>query len=315
VTPSISVVIPTYRRPDLLDGCLTSLERQTVGHDEAEIVVVDDGSGDATQDVLRSWSERLPNLRAFEQALNRGPAAARNRAVGEASAELVLFLDDDVVATPDLVARHLAHHRQVTDPTQGLLGRIEWLPDLTVTAFMRWLDGSGLQFGYDTWLRDGPVEPPYAAFYTANLSMNRQQFMDAGGFDERFPYPAYEDFELAFRLTEAGFRLEYRSDIIGYHSRAITLPDFARRMGMVAESAALMAIIRPEFPIEDPGLGRIDTRRRTRLLLRLAALAGPRLAGGRLLDRYFRTEVAAGFKDGRARAAQRATDASGGPPS
>lgn len=297
----ISVLIPTFRRAALLDRCLRSLSRQTAQRGSMEVVVVDDGSRDSTQAVLAAWGGRLPSLRYVEQDTNRGPAAARNRAIQEASSPLVLFLDDDIVASPELVSQHVARHAQVDDPMLGILGRVEWAPELKITAFMRWLDRSGLQFAYDTWLRAGPIEPPYAAFYTANLSARRELLLALGGFDERFPYPAYEDIELAWRLTERGFRMEYDPDLIAFHSRAIDLATFCRRMTMVAESAELISVVQPGFPVDHgaPEAGRV--RRRELWKLRLSAHVPLLRSSADLRSRWFAAEVAHAYSVGRER--------------
>lgn len=262
---ALSVVIPTYQRAALLDRCLSALVTATAVAD-VEVVVVDDGSTDDTAAVLQRYADRLP-LTALVQPRNAGPAAARNRGVQAARADLVLFLDDDVVVTPDLLEMHLALHAEAGDPLLCILGRVDWHPDLTVTPFMRWLDRSGLQFAYETWLREGPVDPPYAAFYTANLSVRRDLLMRVGGFDERFPYPAYEDMELAFRLSQQGLRMEYRPAALAWHARAIDLATFRRRMQMVARSAALLGRAAPDFPLDDSDLLGRDRRRRDRWLL------------------------------------------------
>ncbi|MBV8958858.1 MAG: glycosyltransferase family 2 protein, partial [Actinobacteria bacterium] len=177
----LSVLVPTFDRPGLLRSCLASLAAQDVPADRFEVVVVDDASGpDVGLEIARAKAT-MRNLVALRMDENAGPAAARNRAVGASSGALLLFIDDDIVAPPDLVARHLHHHAHGDDHV-AVLGRVTWHPDLTVTPFMRWLDRSGLQFAYETWLRDGPVDPPYAAFYTANLSMRRALFVAGGGF-------------------------------------------------------------------------------------------------------------------------------------
>jgi GT2 family glycosyltransferase len=296
---AISVLVPTYRRPDLLDRCLASLVSQEA--DDYEVVAVDDGSGDATPDVLRDYAARAPHVKAFSLPKNSGPAAARNRAIEESAGDLVLFVDDDIVAPPDLVAIHLRLHAEAHDPNLGVLGRVDWHPDLEVTPFMRWLDGSGLQFGYDTWLHEGPVQPAAAAFYTCNLSMHRSLLRVAGAFDERFPYPAYEDMELAWRLERHGFRLEYRPEAQAYHARAIDLPTFKSRMAKVAESAVLLREVQPEFPIDEKQFeGNVPTK--TELLrLRLKARRGDDAARAR----WYRAEIRAGYRAGRARAAGR----------
>lgn len=305
---NLSVVVPTYRRPDLLERCLAALAAQA-GAPPFEVVVVDDGSGDATTTVLRSWESRLAGLRWFSQPANAGPAAARNRAIRAATGELVLFLDDDVEAAPDLVTTHLRLHADASgDPSLGVLGRVDWAPDLDVTPFMRWLDRSGLQFAYETWLREGPIDPPHAAFYTANLSMHRALLDEVGGFDERFPYPAWEDMELAWRLhREAGFRLEYRPAARAFHTRAIDLPTFRRRTAMAAESAELLRTVQPDFPVGGPMRGRRPSWRR--LVLRARALTGDESR----LARWYAAEIAEADAEGRRRAATAAPSAAGAP--
>jgi GT2 family glycosyltransferase len=298
--PEISVVVPTYRRPELLERCLSSLAEQTADRDQFEVVVVDDGSADETGQVLATWSARLPNVHAKELTKNRGPAAARNRGVAESSAPLLLFLDDDVVAPPTLVTEHLALHAGA-DPKLGVLGRVEWHPDLRVTSFMRWLDRSGLQFGFDA-LSEGVVDPPYVAFYTANLSMRRELFDEVGGFDERFPYPAYEDMELAWRLHPRGFRLEYRPAALAFHARPIELATFTCRTEWVAESAALLRRLHPDFPVDDTRAQHGWLRRRGRWSVRIQASLSVGERRRRLHDRYFQAEIAEAYRRGQQRA-------------
>ncbi len=300
--PQISVVVPTFRRPDLLTRCLDALKRQTLPIGDFEVVVVDDGSEDDTTRVLADAARTLPNLVALRQARNRGPAAARNRGVAAAAAPLVLFFDDDVVAEPTSVATHVDLHRGMSDGTTGILGRVDWHPDLPVTPFMHWLDASGLQFGFDTWIRPGAVDPPYAAFYTANLSVPKALLERVGGFDERFPHAAYEDMELAWRLTDAGFRLRYHPEARVFHARAIDLETFRSRMRKVGESAELLRALQPSFPIDDEQIRGQLTRRREQWGLR--ALAGPArlLRRDALLARHYRAQVAAAYEAGRRRA-------------
>lgn len=293
----MSVITPTHRRPKLVERLLSSLREQTVDADRFEIIVVDDASGDETPSTLEKFSAALPNLiwRSFDRG--RGPATARNRGVQLARGRLILFLDDDVEAAPDLIETHLGLHRDAGDPSLGILGRVDWHADLDITPFMRWLDTSGLQFAYDTWLRPGRIDPPYAAFYTANLSMHRDLFVRAGGFDERFPYPAYEDMELAWRLHPLGFQMHYRPQAQVFHTRAIDLPTFRRRMARAAESALLLAAVQPGFPLstnDTPELWRVPSPWRRRLnAIRIRLTANPARR-----DRYYRGEIAAAYQEG-----------------
>lgn len=249
----ISVIVPTFQRAALLQLCVESFDDQ-VDPPPFEVVVVDDGSDDDTAVVLARLANSRPWLRWSSQPVNKGPATARNVAISRARGRLLLFVDDDIVASPTLLREHDLLHDQASDDRFAVLGRIDWHPSLQITPFMRWLDRSGLQFAYQTWLREGPVELPAAAFYTANLSLPRQLVVDAGGFDERFPFPAYEDLELATRLTELGLRMDYRPGALAYHHRAIDRRTFVQRMRRVGEAAQLMRSIAPDFPIDDRAL-------------------------------------------------------------
>jgi GT2 family glycosyltransferase len=247
-TPEISVVIPTYRRPELLRACLGALRNQDLAVERFQVVVVNDASGDETPDVLAKASSDWPQMTAINQPANRGPATARNAGVAASRAPLVLFIDDDIVASPSLLSQHLRFH-EAGDPSVGMVGRVEWLPSIEVTSFMRWLDSTDLQFKFAS-MTEGPVENPWEAFYTCNLSIPTQLLRDAGGFDERFPYPAFEDTDLGVRLARRGFRLEYRPSALAWHSRSVTLEEFCRRSRQVGESATVLQQTQPDLPFD-----------------------------------------------------------------
>ena len=302
-TPELSVVVPTFRRPALLARCLDALARQSAGLDRFEVVVADDGSGDETGTVVRAAARRAGNVRLEVLAANGGPAAARNRALKASEAPLVLFLDDDVEASPALVSTHLDLHA-AADERLGVLGLVQWAPDLKVTPFMRWLDRSGLQFAYDTWLQPGPVPVPHAAFYTANLSMRRELVLAVGGFDETFPYASFEDIELAWRLTAQGFHLEYRPEALAFHARPIDLATFRRRTANDAESAALARRLQPDLDIDESGREHGFIRRRHRLAMTVVVPVAERLGRERFLARYYQAEIAAAYRAGQRRASR-----------
>lgn len=99
--PTVSVVIPTYNRRDLVERALQSVYGQT--YRDFEIVVVDDGSTDETRAVL-AGEARVRYL--FQK--NRGPASARNLGIRQAQGELIAFLDSDDVWLPDFLSAQVA---------------------------------------------------------------------------------------------------------------------------------------------------------------------------------------------------------------
>lgn len=110
MTPSLSIVIPVYDEPDWIGRSVTAADRAVAISlfDTAEIVVVDDGSGPATQTALDRLSTRT-EIRVLRQATNRGRFAARRRGIEEARGELVLLLDARVLLGEDAL-RFLGEH-------------------------------------------------------------------------------------------------------------------------------------------------------------------------------------------------------------
>jgi hypothetical protein len=111
-TDRISVVIPTFRRAHLLEAVVAPHVNDPA---VAEVIVVDDGSDDATPEVCAQMARRSSKVVSLRQA-NAGEAAARARGADHASSDVLLILDDDVVAHEGLAAGHLAHHRHRPDP-------------------------------------------------------------------------------------------------------------------------------------------------------------------------------------------------------
>ena len=107
----VSVVIPTLNRADMLSTTIDRIAQQTVSRDCYEVLVVDNNSSDNTQSVLNQKAATYPNLRGFIQ-LKPGAAATRNVGIREASGDVVLFIDDDIFAEPDLIESHLKYHAQ-----------------------------------------------------------------------------------------------------------------------------------------------------------------------------------------------------------
>jgi len=104
--PRLSVIVPTFERPSLLEKAYASLANQTFG--DFEILVVDDASRDATPQKIAELVERDPRVRSLRLEKNVGPGAARNAALALCRGELVALLDDDDYAAPDRFARQIA---------------------------------------------------------------------------------------------------------------------------------------------------------------------------------------------------------------
>src|SRR5690606_20874831 len=100
-TLKVSVVVPTYRRPDLLERCLSALLAQDLPPDAYEIIVADDGpSSDTAELVSRMTRVQGPALLYVPVTATQGPAGARNAGWHTARADLIAFTDDDTQPDP-----------------------------------------------------------------------------------------------------------------------------------------------------------------------------------------------------------------------
>jgi glycosyltransferase involved in cell wall biosynthesis len=219
-TPTISIVVPTYNRLERLRRVLAALADQTYPADDLEIIVVSDGATDGTDDYMRRVCQ--PNLTFLTQA-NAGPAVARNTGVAHARGRLVLFVDDDVIATPCLVARHVECHRR-EGPGTVVIGPMLTPPDFRMSPWTRW-EQTMLYKQYAAMER-GDYAPTSRQFYTGNASLGRAELTAAGGFDPRFRRA--EDVELAYRLEAAGLKFSFDFEAIGYHYADRTFESWLR---------------------------------------------------------------------------------------
>jgi glycosyltransferase involved in cell wall biosynthesis len=208
--PLVTVVVPTYNRLPRLRRVLRALEEQTFPRNDYEIVVVSDGCTDGTDDYLAE-AARSGGLTVTSQK-NSGPAAARNRGVELARGDLVLFVDDDVVAARDLVEQHVSSH-DAAGRDAIVIGPMMTPPDFSMRPWVQW-EQAMLYKQYDA-LKAGRFVPSFRQFYTGNASLPRARFVAAGGFDTRFRRA--EDVELAYRLDRDGIAFVWNPDAVGLH--------------------------------------------------------------------------------------------------
>jgi len=209
---AITVVIPTYQRRDRLARVLDGLSRQT--HTDFDVVIVDDGSTDGTAQSVQKV--RLPfQVQLISQA-NAGPAAARNAGVAAARGELVLFLDDDVLPSPELVAEHL--QAQAREPRCAVMGPLGSLPRYS-QPWVAW-EQAMLEDQYAAMGR-GEWEATFRQFWTGNASVAREEILAAGGFDPAFRRA--EDVELGARLARRGVRFRFHPAARTEHAAERTL--------------------------------------------------------------------------------------------
>lgn len=267
--PRISVVVPTFERMDVLPEVLDALESQR-GAPPFEVVVIDDGSKDDTPDYLAERRFAVPARVLYQE--NRGPAAARNAGVRAAAGRLVAFLGDDTVPTPGWLAHHVeAHEERGGGEELAVIGYTRWHPRVRTDPFLHYINEYGLQFGYR--LIEDPEDVPFNFFYTSNLSLHRSRLLDEP-FDERFPYAAWEDIELSYRLSRTGQRLVYEPRAVTLHDHPTDLDRFMARQEKAGYSAVVFHRLHPELGpflgLDANGPPPLPPERKRRRLERLA---------------------------------------------
>ena len=195
----ISVVIPTYKRPDLLAKCLDALVLQNFKPDEFEVIVVSDGPDEATRDVLKAWHRLNPlNLKYSHLSQKKGPAAARNYGWLQAEGDLIAFTDDDCLPDTNWLQSFYASWYPGT--TIALTGKtIVPIPDKP-SDYER--NTANLQT---------------ADFLTANCCCAKTALELTGGFDEQFSMAWREDSDLEFKLYQQQIPIRKINDAIVVH--------------------------------------------------------------------------------------------------
>jgi len=260
----ISVVVPTFNRLSTVSRSLERLFEQEVARDCFEIVVVVDGSTDGTADALRRMKPEC-SFRVVEQE-NRGPSAARNTGYRTAEGKIILFLDDDMLCNPDLIAAHLEAHKgqNRTVAFGALFLSADSVQNLAAECFKREIgrihlehpSGSG-----NSWRETDCV--------FSNTSISKKLLEECGGFDENFRMR--EDLEIGYRLFLSGVKPKYIANAIAYQYYNKTSADLIRDAERFADADLLFARKYPVAEIEGQILWLKNARRSETRFLRIAA--------------------------------------------
>ena len=203
----LSVVIPTYNRVERLRFCLEALAGQTQSASNFEVIVVNDGGKDDTERMVSGLN--VPYALRIVHQKNQGQNVARNFGVEFAQGLYCLFLDDDIIADPELISEHSNLHRR----NKGVVGIGQM--SLRFSISTNWFLNTyarGWRKHYED-LNQGRHHPNWLDCYAGNVSIPRSVFLDVGGFapDIRRNH----DIELGYRLQQYGLRFVYLPNAIG----------------------------------------------------------------------------------------------------
>jgi GT2 family glycosyltransferase len=215
-----SIIIPVYNRAAITGQCLNALLDAPLLDDEAEIIVVDDGSDVPTRYLLASYADRV---RVVTHLKNDGFAAACNDGAGVALGEYLVFLNNDILPQPgwlEALVQYAENHSEVAAVGARLL-----FPDQTIQH-------AGVTICQDRLPRHlyagFPADHPavnksrrFQAVTAACMLLKRASFEQTGGFDTAFRN-GYEDVDLCLRLGEHGSQVHYCHDSVLYHLESVS---------------------------------------------------------------------------------------------
>jgi glycosyltransferase involved in cell wall biosynthesis len=204
----ISVLIPTFRRPERLRQCLDGLAAQSEKPDEVLLVVRDTDT--VTQDFLESYVGSLPVRMVPVHEV--GLVAALNAGLGAAKSDIVAFTDDDAIPRPDWLARILVHYE--ADPRLGGLGGRDWMyNDGQLVAGSAKRVGRLSWFGRPAGNHHLGVGPPRPVDILKGVNMSfRREALDGVWFDRRLKGSGTEmhnEWPVCLAVQRRGWKLVY----------------------------------------------------------------------------------------------------------
>jgi len=245
-----SVIIPTFNKKERLQIVLRSFNYQDTPKENFEVILVDDGSTEATQEVIDSTPMHYPFRHIYQK--NRGRSAARNSGIALAEHPLLIFCDDDTIPSKSFIAAHIAAHHDkdhhvvhgmiynlpylkfFKDPVKGVLYEQVKEPQTDPVFLKKMLlsqEQSELyknieaqrkltQFekNIKTIYEENIAELKFLGFTGGNVSVSRQSIKEAGLFDEDFGLVwGSEDLEMGYRLFLSGVSFRYNENACNYH--------------------------------------------------------------------------------------------------
>jgi GT2 family glycosyltransferase len=244
--PELSVVIPTRGRAALLAETLGALARQSLPPDRMEVLVAVDGADPESLALLAQTAPGAPWPLVSLPLPQGGQGRARNAGIARARGRIVLLLDDDILAGPELAVEHLRQHEERADRVVTGSLPVAEVPEEPAhhRVARRWWDGVLAEMaapGHRATFRD---------FVTGNVSVPRSALLAAGGFDPDFVGYGREDYELGYRLLQRGLAFVHAPHARGLHRYAKPVLEWLRQFEPQGRADVLFARKHPELAPE-----------------------------------------------------------------
>jgi len=234
----LSVIVATYNRKHELEELFASFSQQTLSPEQFEVIIVDDGSTDGTDQFIQELKSTLPFSIQYHYQENKGPGTARTLGMQEATGDVFIFIDSDCIAPP--------HYLQTI---KGTFEKTEidafGGPDKSAEAFSAW--DKAVNYTMTSFMTTGGLRgssgKKLARYYprSFNMGLRREVFEKIGGFGSIYHYG--EDIEFSHRILESGATVEYLDDAYVYHKRRSTPAAFVKQIYKMGKARVQLARI------------------------------------------------------------------------
>jgi len=214
----ISVIIPTYNRKDQLEKCLCSLFNQNYPNDKYEIIVVDDGSTDETEEMITELIKNTPCTLKYLNQENKGASAARNLGIENSNSDYICFVDSDICLDTSCLEVLISAIQR--NSAAGAMGPVVYFKNEPEKI---WCAGARIKlttarplFGENVyrWKSNEDVSVDYLP--SCVLLTSKEVIEKVGGFDEVYRI-YYEDVDWCLRVKNNGYKILLVPDAKAWH--------------------------------------------------------------------------------------------------
>jgi|SRR6185312_2541313 len=243
----VSLVIPSYNPTLKLPATLDRLVLQSALIDELIVIIDNDKHNDFAKLLEEKYSSIL-KIKVFPQP-NSGRAISRNRGVELSSGDIIIFLDDDMLAENNLVEKHIGYH--LKNPGIIVSGNGYRNPADATYDFGKFL----IEMEKD-WKKNDidthEITLKKFDFTACNMSLPKNVFQQLGGFDTRFSDS--EDFDFAIRAINQNIKIIYDSTLLAWHNDWPNIDKYIKRQNEYTAAKVNVFKIRPEYLVYFPNL-------------------------------------------------------------
>lgn len=221
----LSIIVATYNRKHELKELFESFAHQTLAPEQFEVVIVDDGSSDGTEQFINEIRSNTPFEIQYHYQENKGPGFARTLGMQKAGGDVFIFIDSDCIAP-----RH--YLKTIADAFQAQTIDAFGGPDRSAEAFSAW--DKAVNYTMTSFLTTGGLRgasgTKLARYYprSFNMGLRREVFETVGGFGSIYHYG--EDIEFSHRIIKSGARIAFLDDAYVYHKRRSSPAAFVKQV-------------------------------------------------------------------------------------